>query len=107
MLAIFGARGADVTALATKVDVRLPAPFARTSKYLTHPVFQSLLVTRATPGRSVAISAALRGAPRLALVADGGEEAEEIARICFINKRSHYSPSCPYVQCFRASGLKR
>jgi glycine dehydrogenase len=39
VLAIFGVRGADVTALATKVDVRLPAPFARTSKYLTHPVF--------------------------------------------------------------------
>jgi glycine dehydrogenase len=39
VLAIFGVRGADVTALATKVDVRLPAPFARTSKYLTHPAF--------------------------------------------------------------------
>ena len=41
---------------------------------LTHPASQSPLVTRTTPGRSVAISADLRGAARLALVADGGED---------------------------------
>jgi len=39
LLAVFGARGADVAALAAKVEVRLPAPFARTSKYLTHEIF--------------------------------------------------------------------
>ncbi|MCB0969765.1 MAG: hypothetical protein KDB37_23230, partial [Ilumatobacter sp.] len=39
LLGVFGAAAADVEALARRADVRLPAPFGRTSSYLTHEVF--------------------------------------------------------------------
>lgn len=41
---------------------------------LAHPVFESPLVTRATPGQGVSVSADVRGAARLVLLADGGED---------------------------------
>ena len=41
LLELFGVRSADVVALAAKADVGLPAPFARTSTYLTHEVFHA------------------------------------------------------------------
>ncbi len=41
---------------------------------LAHPAYESPLVTRATPGHTVVVSADVRGAARLVLVADGGED---------------------------------
>jgi len=41
LLELFGVRGADVTALARGVELGYPAPFARTSEYLTHEVFHN------------------------------------------------------------------
>jgi hypothetical protein len=41
---------------------------------LSRPVFESPLVTRETPGHSVPVSADLRGAARLVLVVEGGED---------------------------------
>ncbi|MCA9307189.1 MAG: aminomethyl-transferring glycine dehydrogenase, partial [Phycisphaerales bacterium] len=41
ILACFGAGSADIDALAAKANLAIPAPFARTSEYLTHPVFNS------------------------------------------------------------------
>jgi len=41
---------------------------------LSHPAFESALVTRDTPGHSVPVSADLRGARRLVLVAEGGDD---------------------------------
>jgi hypothetical protein len=41
---------------------------------LSHPLCVSPLVTRATPGHAVGVSADLRGAARLVLVTEGGED---------------------------------
>ncbi|HET8656705.1 MAG TPA: aminomethyl-transferring glycine dehydrogenase [Longimicrobiaceae bacterium] len=41
LLAAFGAEGADVAALLREVDADFPAPLARTSAYLAHPVFNT------------------------------------------------------------------
>jgi glycine dehydrogenase len=41
VLAAFGGKSDDLDALAASVKTDLPAPFARTSGYLTHPVFNA------------------------------------------------------------------